>query len=159
MCKKNKIKIANSVKIFLKNENINGDTKFSKLVNFKKFIGIQKKNCQKILSNYKHMTIGGYGAARSGPTLALNFGASKYLSMIFDDHKFKTNKYTPLNGLFVYPTTKILTYKPAVCVVLAYLHLKKIIKKNKKYLDNGGKFLAMYPKVQLISKKNYYRFI
>ena len=49
--------------------------------------------------------------------------------------------------------------KPAVLIVLAYLHLKKIIKKNKKYLINNGKFLSLYPKVELISLKNYKKFI
>ena len=120
---------------------------------------MQKRKSQKILNKFNKKIIGGYGAARSGPTLALNFGVAKYLRMLFDDHRLKKNKYTPLRGLFVHPTKKILKYKPEVMVVLAYLHLKKILKKNIQYIKNGGKFLSLYPEVTLITKKNYKKFV
>lgn len=155
----NKVRISKSVKKLLQSEKINRDIEFSKLIKFKKFINLQKKRCGKILRNYKNLKIAAYGAARSGPTLASNFGVDKYLSILFDDHHLKINKYTPLNGLRVRPTKDMLIINPAVCVVLAYLHLGRIIKKSQKYLDKGGKFLALYPKATLISKKNYKRFI
>ena len=159
VCKKNKFKISNDVRNFLKLEKKNGDNQFSKLTNFQKYILMQKKKSQSILKKFNKKIIGGYGAARSGPTLALNFGVAKYLRMLFDDHSLKKNKYTPLRGLFVHPTKKVLKYKPDVMVVLAYLHLKKILKKNIRYISNGGKFLSLYPEVILINKKNYKKFI
>jgi len=91
--------------------------------------------------------------------LAINFGISKYIQLLFDDHKMKINKYTPLNGLKVYPTKMISKFKPKICIVLAYLHLKKILKKNTSFLKLGGKFLALYPKPILITYKNYRKFI
>ena len=44
-------------------------------------------------------------------------------------------------------------------VILAYLHSKKIIKNNIKYLKEGGSFLIVYPKVKLINNFNYKKFI
>ena len=95
----------------------------------------------------------------SGPTLAFNYGANKYLSIIFDDHPLKVGKYSTLNGLKIHPTKKISVFKPVILIILAYLHLKKILRKNKKYLKNGGKFLSLYPKPTLISLSNYKKFI
>ena len=48
---------------------------------------------------------------------------------------------------------------PDVCVILAYLHSKKIIEKNIKYLKNGGNFLLIYPKPKLINFKNFRKYI
>ena len=159
VCKKNKRAVSNSIKKILRAEKLNKDTEFLKLIDFKNFINFQKKKCQKILENYKNKVVGAYGAARSGPSLAINLGLNKYLSLLFDDHQLKVGKFSPLNGLKVYPTKDILKFKPNICVVLAYLHLKKIIKKNKKYLNQGGMFLSIYPKPNLISLKNYKKFI
>ena len=157
--KKNQFRVSKNVKDIMTKERLSGDTKFTKLVKFQNYIDEQKKTSIKILNKYKEKTIAGYGAARSGPTLAINFGINKYLKMIFDDHKLKRNKYTPLDGLFVYPTKMLLKIKPDVCVVLAYLHLKKIIKKNVNYLKSGGKFLSIYPKPLIIDYKNYKKFV
>ncbi len=159
VCKKNKKTISKNVKNLLKIERLNGDIEFKKLKFFKKFINLQKKKVGRILKNNKGKTIGAFGSARSGPTLAFNYGLDKSLSMFFDDHMLKVGKYSYFNGLPVLPTKNISKIKPSILVVLAYLHLKKILKKNKKYLKNGGKFLSVYPKVSLITLKNYKRFI
>ena len=89
--KKNQFKVSKNVKDTIIKERLSGDTKFAKLVKFQNYIDEQKKNSIKILNKYKEKTIAGYGAARSGPTLAINFGINKYLKMIFDDHKLKRN--------------------------------------------------------------------
>ena len=159
VCKKNKRPISKNVRNLLKMEIINGDIELLKLRAFKKFINSQKKKAKIILKNYQGQTIGAYGAARSGPTLAVNYGVDKYLSMFFDDHPLKVGKYSCFNGLRVHPTEDIPIVKPAILIVLAYLHLKKIIRKNKKYLKNGGKFLSLYPKISLITLRNYKKFI
>ncbi len=159
VCKKNERKISKNVKKFLKMEKDNGDTSFKKLKNFSNFISLQRNRSDKIMSKYKNKFVGAFGSARSGPTLAINYNVSKYLSIIFDDHPLKVGKYSAFKGLKVHPTKEISTLKPAVLIVLAYLHLKKIIKKNKKYLIKNGKFLSLYPKVELISLKNYKKFI
>ena len=144
---------------FLKREKRSGDTNFSKLNDFRKFISLQNKRCKKIMIRFKTQIIGAYGSARSGPTLVSNFGIRDLLDFIFDDHHLKVGKYTSLNGIMVKPTKDLLKIKPAVCVILAYLHLKKIICKNKEYLSRGGKFLSLYPKANLITIKNYKKFI
>ena len=53
----------------------------------KKFYSIQKTKmkCHKILSSYGlNGKIGAFGAARSGPILAVNYGIDKALKYLFD---------------------------------------------------------------------------
>ena len=43
---------------------------------------------KKILSN-KKLNVTGFGSARSGPTLAFNYGINDKIKAIFDDHPLK----------------------------------------------------------------------
>lgn len=96
--------------------------------------------------------VAGYGAARSGPTLIVQFGLEKYIRYIFDDHPQKVNKFSPGHRMPVVPTAELYTRKPDVVVILAFLHAKKIIANNRRYLDEGGKFVICCPKVQVVDK-------
>ena len=71
----------------------------------------------------------------------------------------KKNKFSAYKLLKVYPTKYINKFKPELCVILAYLHAKKIVKKNYEYLKNKGCFLILYPRVRLINFNNYKNFI
>ncbi len=159
VCKKNTRQISSKVKRCLKREHTNGDTSYKKLTNFSNFIRIQKKNALKILNNYKISEVGAYGSARSGPTYAFNFGLFKKFGHFFDDHPLKVNKFSFFNGYKVLETKKIDVLRPKILIILAYLHSKKIIRKNLKYLRKGGKFLIVYPKISLVNKRNYKKFI
>lgn len=153
--KDDKIKVESSVKKFLDYEKNIKLFHYSRLKKFKEYILHQRGKILKIIKYYdKKGQIAGYGAARSGPILAINFGIDKYISYIFDDHKLKVNKYSSFNGLKVIPTIDLLKLMPNLCVILAYLHSKKIIRANKEYLKKGGKFLILHPKIMLITKKN-----
>lgn len=152
-----KIKIENSVNIFLRKEKKN---KTNSLIELKKFISKideQKKLCQKILKENKKLLIG-YGSARSGVIYTENYGI-KYPKIIFDDHIFKTNKYSPYYGSKILPTKNLKDYQDTVCIILAYIHYKKIIKKNIKFLKKNNKFLIFFPTPKLISIKNYTKYV
>ena len=82
------------------------------------------------------------------PILAVNYGIDKVLKYLFDDHPLKVNKYSSFNGLKVLPTKNLIKVNPSICVILAYLHAKKIIKNNIKYLKSGGKFLILFPVIK-----------
>lgn len=154
-----------------KNQNINIDNSVSKFIDyekkiklfdykklklFKKHFDNQKNKCKKIINKFSSQDIiAAYGAARSGPVLSINHGIENKIKYIFDDHALKVNKYSSFNALKVIPTKNLIKMMPKLCVILAYLHSKKIIRKNKDYLKNGGKFLILYPDVKIISKSNY----
>lgn len=159
VCKKNQFSVNKNVKKLLELEHFSKDTSFIKLRELKRFINLQKSHANKILKKFKKKDIAIYGAARSGPTLAYNYSIDRYPQIIFDDHPLKVGRYSSMGSLFVRPTRDLLKINPKICIVLAYLHLKNILKKNKKYIQRGGKFLSVYPKIELISKKNYKKFV
>lgn len=100
------------------------------------------------------MTVAGYGAARSGPTLMAQFEFDDVIEYIFDDHPQKVNRYSPGSGTLVVPTKELMMRKPDVVVILAWIHARTIIEKSKDYLMQGGKFVVCTPDVQVIDKDN-----
>ena len=159
VCKNNLYPKTNYLKKMIILEKKNNDITFNKLLLFQKYINNQRDKSQKLLKKFNGELIGAIGAARSGPTYAFNYGLDKYIKVLFDDHPLKKNKFSGFNQLRVFPTNKIFLLKPKVLIVLAYLHLKKIIIKHKNYLKTGGNFMSVYPEIKLINYKNYKKII
>ena len=99
-------------------------------------------------------TVAGYGAARSGPTLIVQFGLEKVIQYIFDDHPQKVNKFSPGHGIPVLPSTELLKRMPDYVVILAWIHAKKIVAANREYLEKGGHFVVCCPQVVVIGIEN-----
>lgn len=154
--KKKNFPESKGIKKLLKNEKIKKINCKEMLKKFEKFIKIEKKKSEHIFKKYEK--ISAYGAARSGPVLAENLCVPEKFDFIFDDHKMKFNKYSGYRSLKVLPTKCIKTLKPDLCVILAYLHSKKIINQNREYIKKGGNFLILYPRVKLINSKNYKKY-
>ncbi len=94
--------------------------------------------------------IAGYGAARSGPTIVSQFGLDSAIQVVFDDHPMKMNKFTPGHGFKVLPTSELYKLKPDYVVILAWIHAKKIIANNQRFLEEGGKFVVCFPEVEVM---------
>lgn len=94
--------------------------------------------------------IAAYGAARSGPTFIVQFGLGDAISYIFDDHPQKINKLSPGHRIPVLPTSELYKRKPDYVFILAWVHAKKIVANNRKYLEDGGHFVILCPDVQVV---------
>ena len=114
-----------------------------------------KNELGSMLVNYKKQgkTIAGFGAARSGTTLITQMGIGKMLDFIVDDNPEKQGKFTPGDHILVKPTSTIYKKKPDYLFILAWIHAKKIMRENKKYIDEGGHFIICFPEVKVIGKK------
>jgi hypothetical protein len=97
-------------------------------------------------------TVAGFGAARAGTTLLSYFGIGSQLDFLVDDNKTKHYKFSPGDKLEVFPTSDIYTKKPDYLLILAWLHADKIMQSHKKYLDEGGTFLCLFPGVKEVKK-------
>ena len=71
----------------------------------------------------------------------------------------KVNKFSEINKSKVINTNQISVIKPDLCIILAYLHNKNIIKKNLHHIKKGIKFMSLYPKPIIIDKKNFKNFL
>jgi len=125
------------------------------LKNFANLIKKLKDELGSMLANYKKQgkTIAGFGAARSGTTLITQMGIGKMLDFIVDDNPEKQGKFTPGDHILVRPTNTIYEKRPDYLFILAWIHAKKIIRDNKKYVDEGGRFIICFPEIKIIGKK------
>lgn len=118
-------------------------------------VRLEQLKCEvaELIADWKHRgaTVAGYGAARSGPTLIVQFGLEEVIECIFDDHPQKVNRYSPGHRIPVVPTAKLCRRRPDYVIILAWIHAKKIVAANREYLEQGGCFVLCCPEVRVIS--------
>ena len=147
-------KISSSVKKLVKLEEREKLDKPETIKKFSKKMKKLKDELGNMLADYKSQgkTIAGFGAARSGTTLITQMGIGKLLDFIVDDSPEKQGKFTPGDHILVRPTNAIYQKKPDYLFVLAWIHAKKIIENNKRYIDEGGHFIICFPEIKIIGK-------
>ena len=121
---------------------------------FNKYISDVRNQLENFVKNENIDVLAGYGAARSGPTLAIQFGLENLINCLLDDHHSKVNKYSPFKSLLVQKTDSLSAKVHPVSVILAYIHYKPIIRNNLQYLSDGGKFLLLWPKFEVVTYNN-----
>jgi nucleoside-diphosphate-sugar epimerase/dTDP-4-dehydrorhamnose 3,5-epimerase-like enzyme len=132
-----RVKIENSVKKMLKDEDSFGIKKFKTYQDFgKKVYKIREnvvKNIKKLKENNK--TIIGYGAPAKATTALNFFGISNEIDFIVEDNKLKFNKFIPGVKIPIKSKSKIKN-KDNTLIVLAWNFYKDIKKNNLKLSNN-----------------------
>ncbi len=135
--KDKKIKIEQSVKTILKEEETFGIKDFKTYQNFAKKVYKIREN---VLTNIKKLkdqnkTIIGYGAPAKATTSLNFFGISKEIDFIVEDNKFKHDKFIP--GVKIPIKDKsVLKNKKNVLLVLAWNFFDDIKRNNKSLSEN-----------------------
>ena len=129
----------------------------SKFKEFKTYIDSTKARVNELVTTArsKGQEIAGYGAARSGPTLAIQLGLENSLSYLVDDHPSKVGKYAAFENLEVLSGSQFIQKMPSITFILAWLHYKNIIGRNVEYLKNGGKFALLWPEITVVDYDNH----
>ncbi len=150
-----KHKVESSVRQLLDLERQRGLDKIETLKWFGEKIALQRKRTSKLVNTWKDngLTVAGYGAARSGPTLISQLGLTGTIDFIVDDHPQKVNKYSSGDGIRIRPTADLCDLMPAYTVILAWVHSAKIIESNREYLDKGGHFVVLCPETRVVGKE------
>ena len=81
----------------------------------------------------------------------MNLG--KVISCIVDDSPDKQNKFSPGDHIPILPSTALAAQKPDYVFILAWIHAKRIIENNRAYLEQGGRFIVCFPKIQVVSSE------
>ena len=154
--KKNNFRKNNSVENIKIIEKKYGITKITTYRNFSKKIYHLKKILRKkilILKN-NNKIIFGYGASAKGNVL-LNFCEidNSILDFVTDTTKIKQGKFTPGTKIkIINPKDRPNKSSEMIALLLAWNYKTAIIKNEKKFLRNGGKFLIPIPKPRIVSK-------
>ncbi len=135
--KDKKVKIEQSVKKMLKEEEVFGIKDFKTYQKFAEKIYRIKENVLKNIKKLKknNKTIIGYGAPAKATTALNFFGISKEIDFIVEDNKLKHNKFIPGVGIPIKNKSKIKS-KDNVLIVLAWNFFNDIKKNNHNLSDN-----------------------
>ena len=106
-----------------------------------------------LLKNLKDMKkkVFGYGASTKGNVI-LQFCNidQKLIPYIGEVNKYKFNKYTPGSNIKIISETKLKKMKPDYLLVLPWHFKDFIVKKEKKFLNDGGKLIFPLPDIEII---------
>lgn len=104
----------------------------------------------RLKSNGKKVSI--YGASGKGQAL-LQFCKinNKLINYVFDKSQLKQNKYTPGTNIKILNPNKISRKKVDYLLILSWNIKNEIMKQEKKFKKNGGKFLVPFPNPRLIN--------
>ena len=122
-------------------------------INFYKKCKEQKKILVDLLKNLKDMkkNVYGYGASTKGNVI-LQFCEidSKLLNYIGEVNKYKFDKFTPGSNIKIISEEKLRKLKPDYLLVLPWHFKNFILEKEKKYIDEGTKFIFPLPDIEIV---------
>lgn len=107
------------------------------------------KKLKTLKKSKKHIV--GYGAAAKANVLLNYFGIdSKIIDYVVDSTPYKQGLYTPGSHIPIYSEDKIYETNPDYILIFAWNFSREIMDKNRKYRNNGGKFIVIVPKIQIL---------
>ena len=128
-------------------------TSYKYIKKFVKNVIENKNKTLKFLENAKkqNKTIALYGASTKGNTLLQYYGITpKLIKYAAERSKHKWGKYTIGSGLKIISEEKSRELNPDYFYVMPYGFINEFIKREKKWINKGGKFLLPYPKFKVV---------
>tara|TARA_E500000178_G_scaffold353468_1_gene419474 strand:- start:1203 stop:1784 length:582 start_codon:yes stop_codon:yes gene_type:complete len=147
-----------SYRIYCK-KNIKKSIKYKEqtgLKNILKFVQKVKKNRSDTLKFIRKANDQGkkvfiYGASTKGNTLLQYYGLdSKQIPYAAERSKTKWGKYTIGSGVEIISEKMARKLNPDYFFVMPYGFIDEFIKREKKWIKKGGKFILPYPKLKII---------
>jgi cyclopropane fatty-acyl-phospholipid synthase-like methyltransferase len=137
-----------AIDYYIANESESGLYEFKTYNEFANAVKVIRKDLRSLLYNIKkhNSNIVGYGAAAKGNIL-INYCDIGYdlLDYIADTTTYKQGLYTPGMHVPVKSFDEYYSNPPKYTLLLAWNYADAILEKEKKYRDNGGKFIIPIP--------------
>ncbi len=148
-------KISNRVKQIIKVEEKLGLNSSVKLKNFKVKILLHIKKLKKLLQNLKkkQKRISIYGASGKGQALMQFCDINnKIVDHVFDKSNLKQGCFTPGTQIKIKDPSDIKKTNIQYLLLLSWNLKKEIIRQEKYFIKNGGKFIIPFPSPKIIQK-------
>lgn len=137
------------------------DIGMNSLVPYSKF----SKNCEQVKNELlatldklksENQRIFAYGAAARATSFCLFCGVGKqYIEAFVDDSTLKQGTFVPGLHIRICHPNVIARQRPDVIFVTAWTFLGEIAKRQREYLENGGKFLVAFPEVRVLDASDF----
>ena len=92
----------------------------------------------------------GYGASATSTTLIYHFELGNFIEYFVDDYVAKQNLFSPGLHIPVLAPEALYERKPDYVVIFAWRYHEPIVKKNQRFLSDGGHFIVPMPEVRVI---------
>ena len=143
--------ISKNVKKILKYEKDNGFDSLQRYLNFSIEVRNHRDKLKKTLTDLKkkNKKIVGYGAPGRGNIL-LNYCSlgPDILDYIIDESPIRKGMFIPGMHIPIISPEKFRKNNPDYALILAWSYKQEIFKKEKKFIENGGKFIIPLPKIK-----------
>ena len=150
LARNGKFKISSMVNKILKKEKGKKLHKIQSCLKFKKDCFLSRTKFKNKINQLKQkgLKIAGY-AASAKSTTTLNFCRlnKDYLDYIADNTKEKIGKFTPGTHIPIVSINHFRKNYPDVVVLNSWNHKKEILNKEKKFIENGGKWISHVKKI------------
>ena len=130
-------------------------TSLSGIKEFIQRVESNKKKCLSFLINAvkKGLKVYIYGASTKGNTLLQYYGINqKLIKFAAERSPEKWGKYTVGSGIRIISESEARKLNPDYFFVMPYAFIKEFIKREKKWIKKGGKFILPYPNFKVINK-------
>jgi 2-polyprenyl-3-methyl-5-hydroxy-6-metoxy-1,4-benzoquinol methylase len=152
---KSKYVKTNRLNKIMNNEKKNGLNRYKTFLNFAKRVKKSKKDLIKLLSSLKkkNKKIISYGATYKSTTVFnyCNIG-TKYFDYVTDTTLNKQGKFTPGKHIPIISPEEGFDNSVDFAFLGAWNFKKEIIKKEKKFINKGGRFITHVPSVKILNK-------
>lgn len=147
--------ISENVRLLEKEEKLKAYNKFESFKLFSKKVEDTKKELIELLKKLKKegKTVAGYGASGRANTIIQNCEITNDLvSYMIDDAPAKVGCYTPGSHLEILSSSVLNgDNAPDYVLVFAWSFFDEIVKRNKQFIESGGKMIVPLPEVKVIS--------
>jgi SAM-dependent methyltransferase len=96
--------------------------------------------------------IAGYGASTTTTTLTWHFELTRKLAFLVDDNPHKHGLFSPGVHVPVVPSEELYVRRPDYVIVLAWIYAEPIIKRHRRFLEEGGKFIIPLPELKVVGQ-------
>ena len=130
-------------------------TSLSGIKEFIQRVESNKKKCLSFLINAvkKGLKVYIYGASTKGNTLLQYYRINqKLIKFAAERSPEKWGKYTVGSGIRIISESEARKLNPDYFFVMPYAFIKEFIKREKKWIKKGGKFILPYPNFKVINK-------